>query len=414
MHAEIITIGNELLQGKILNSNATTIARSLSELGIWVERITSVSDDSTAITAALKEAAKKSQIVILTGGLGPTKDDITKDVICSYYKIRMVRDKRIAENIIARLKKLGYKTIPKRVLTQADVPKNSIIFPNPVGGAPGILLKRRNLNLFLLPGVPAEMEAILFESVSPYLKELKKEHIYSSRTIRTTSIGETVLAELIEPVVKRWKNPTISYLPGVYGVDLRFTLKGKSVKSVEQKLEESVKKVLPLISNYVYGFEDDDVEKIVADLMIQKQLTIAVTESCTGGIIAHRLTNVSGSSNYFERGVVAYANYAKSDLLGVSPEMLNEYGAVSMQVAKAMAEGIRRLAGTDIGLSSTGIMGPTGGTPQKPVGLVYIGYNDKNGAIAKKFNFGNNRLQNKTRASQAALNLLRQKLQKNF
>ncbi len=302
---------------------------------------------------------------------------------------------------------------------QVLVPRTCKVLRNSTGTAPGMLFEetghRGKKYFVLMPGVPFEMKSIVDEELLPYFE---KEHfgtVVRHRTLKTTGIAESMLAEEIgnvDQVIGTDGTTTLAFLPNPLGTKLRITVRENSVAATEQKLASAEQKIRSRAQKYIYSSNETELEDVVGALLLERKLTIAVAESCTGGMIAHRITNVSGSSQYFNRAYVTYANESKIELLSVAKELIEHYGAVSREVAMAMAAGARKNAGVDIALSTTGIAGPTGGTPDKPVGLVWIGYADSNGSFALKFNFGDNRLRFKERASQAALELLRRKLLK--
>jgi len=403
MEAVIISIGHEILVGHTVNTNATEIARNLLSTGIKVKKVITIEDDSTEIYETICMALKEVPLVISTGGLGPTRDDITKSAVARVFKTNLVKDEKLSIAIKAKYRSLGYKRIPKGGMTQALVPVGATVFHNPVGSAPCLLLRKNGSMLFLLPGVPEEAKALMNQNVLPFLENHLTGTQVLVRSIRTSGIGETGLAELIEPVIGRIRNPALSYLPGLEGVKLMLTGTGKNRSEITKKIQKVYEKIIPRIKKWVYSENEEDIMEIISRILIENKLTIAVAESCTGGLLSSRFTDISGSSQYFERGIVTYSNDSKMELLGVPEKMLAKYGAVSDQVAKAMAKGIRKLARTTIGLSTTGILGPTGATREKPVGLVYVGYSSPKKTTAVKLNFHHDRFKNKIRTVQMAL-----------
>lgn len=410
-NAAVITIGNEILSGKTIDSNSAFIASSLTEIGITVNRILSVADSEQEILWAVKSACESSQLVISTGGLGPTKDDITKKAVAKYFKRKIIPDENQLEIVKQKFKEFGYSKMPETNISQAEIPEDAVVFSNPRGTAPGLLIKDAK-NLFLmLPGVPEEMRGIIGDHLIPYLKKhLTARDIIISRTIRTTGMGESKVAEIIDPVLKRFTGIEIAFLPDITGVDIRLTAKGNNKESISEKINEAEKAIVETIPKIVYGFDDDTLELVVGRMLTEHKLKIAVAESCTGGLIGDRITSISGSSDYFERGIVSYSNESKIELLGVKKETIMEKGAVSEEVAAQMAEGLRAASGCDICVSSTGIAGPNGGTKEKPVGLVYIGLSDKLGTVVKKLQQRGERERIKRRSAQAAINLIRTRL----
>lgn len=406
MNAEIITIGDELLIGQVINTNQAYIAEKLTEIGLDVVRMTTVGDDIATIIASFKEGWERAPVVIVTGGLGPTHDDVTKKAVCAFFETDLVRD----SDTKARIEKL----LVGRNITwsaaheeQTMVPRKAKVLPNNAGTAPGMLFEEDGKFLFVLPGVPYEMKQMVDDSVIPYLSTKAAGNIIRHLTLRTTGIGESMLAKQLGDLDDLLRGASLAFLPSVAGVRMRITAHGidadSKVREVEARIQQKVQK-------YIYGTGDEELEEVLGRILKERGLTLAVAESCTGGLIADKITNVSGSSVYFERGVVTYSNQSKIQLLGIPEDLIRAHGAVSKEVAEAMAAGIRHIAHADIGLSTTGIAGPTGGTPEKPVGLVWIGYSDKQATLALKFNLGDNRIRTKERAAQAALELVRRKV----
>jgi len=412
--ADIIIIGDEVISGEIVDTNSAYIAEKLTEIGIIVRRIIAIGDDKEEIEFFVKNSLNDVEIIITSGGLGITIDDITKQVVAGIFNKELVIDDSLLKKIKERYKNLNYKSSPKSITEIAKIPSGAKLFPNPEGSAPGILIESGKKALILLPGIPREMKAIVSESVIPYLKKKITDIVYLNKIIRTTGIGENRLSEILEPTISNWKNPYVSFLPGLEGVDIRLRIKGVERDKAEKILEDAKNEILKHINEWVYTTEDESMIDVVSRLLKEKGITVAIAESCSGGSISSSLTDISGSSNYFDCGIISYSNQAKINILGVPEEMIERYGAVSSQVAVAMAEGVRRIAKTDIGLSTTGIFGPTGDTPKKPVGLVYIGYSDKKGSMFERYLFGNERERNKIRTTQEALNLLRKNIIGNF
>ena len=418
MNAEIITIGDELLIGQVINTNQAYIAEQLNAVGVFVERMTTVGDNRRDILEAFTIAWNRSDVVCVTGGLGPTHDDITKKIVCEFFHCGLVQN----ENVMANVKALmAQRNIAwnKSTEEQTLVPSKCTVLQNRVGTAPGMLFEKLSGGakkyFVVMPGVPFEMKSIVDEELIPYLRKESFGTIVRHRTLKTTGISESALAtELgdIEKIIGTDGTTTLAFLPNPMGTKLRITVKEKKVEVAEAKLKAAEDKITAKAHKYIYSTDEKDLEDIVGALLTAKKLTIAVAESCTGGMIANRITNVSGSSAYFNRAFITYSDNSKTELLSVPKELIQAHGAVSRKVAEAMAAGARANAGVDIALSTTGIAGPTGGTTEKPIGLVWIGYADTNGAIALKFNFGEHRLRFKERASQAALELLRKKLLK--
>lgn len=412
MTAEVLSIGDELLIGQVINTNQAFIAEKLNSIGVTVARMTTVGDSDEEILSALRTSWERSDVVTVTGGLGPTHDDITRSVVCRFFKTELVRDESALENI-KRLVQARGLPLSRVNQDQALVPKGCIVIQNALGTAPGYLFDQEGKAMIIMPGVPYEMTAMMETFVIPHLSKAGTKQVIRHRTLKTTGIAESVLSDLIGDVSELFpqnQGISLAYLPSPLGVRLRISVRTQSedqanrlIAGVEEKIKAKAKK-------YIYAVDREDLEDVIGRILIEKGLKIAVAESCTGGTIADRLTNVPGSSAYVERGFVVYSNESKSAELGVSESLIKEHGAVSREVAEAMAEGVRIAAKTDIGLSTTGIAGPTGGTPGKPVGLVWIGYSDKNQTIALRFHYATERRRFKDRASQAALELVRRKL----
>jgi len=394
MRAEVITVGDELITGLVVDSNSAYLGRRLTELGFRVVRMTSVGDGPEEMERAFKQV--NSDVAIITGGLGPTPDDRTKDVFAKVVGRRLVLDEEVLEGIRRRFAHRGME-MPRSNVRQAMVPEGAKVLLNRWGTAPGLYIRVDEGHFFLLPGVPREMKGIFEESVVPILKGL------SGRTIRyillrTTGISESALYERLSDL----DLDKVAFLPGLEGVDVR--VKWEEGDEGAPGLAEEVRR---RAGEFVYAEGEEGMEEVVGRLLRERGWRIATAESCTGGLIGHRITEVPGSSDYFERGVVAYSNRAKVELLSVPEELIRKHGAVSPQVAEAMAKGIRERTGVEVGLGVTGIAGPTGGTPQKPVGLVYIGVATPEGIWVKEFRFVGERSQIKFRASQAALDMVR-------
>jgi nicotinamide-nucleotide amidase len=399
MKAEIITIGDEILLGQTIDTNSAYISQKLSQLGIDVTYKTSVGDDIKNISDSLTISLSRADLVIATGGLGPTNDDITKKAIVKVFKRNLVFQEEILKKVEESFRKRGME-MPKINQNQALLPQGSKAIPNQFGSAPGIFIQEEDKIFFALPGVPLEMKSMMENDVLPTLEKASEVKVFQKK-LRTTGIPESVIYERIEPILKSRPEVKVAFLPSFLGVDIR--LNSKSQEKLEG-MENNIKEVL---GNSVYGKDDITLEEVVGKLLKDKGKAISVAESCTGGLIGKRFTNVSGSSEYFERGVVSYSNQAKMEILKVPQDMIEKHGAVSEEVAILMAEGIRKISRTDYGLSATGIAGPTGGTPDKPVGLVWIGFAHENDSFAQKFLFGEDRDTNRERAAQAALNLVR-------
>jgi nicotinamide-nucleotide amidase len=409
MNSSIITIGDELLIGQVINTNQAYIARKLNDAGFAVDRMVTVGDSLEAILAAFDESWRKYDVVIVTGGLGPTHDDITKNAVCRFFDSPLERKPELKTHIEQLFNRRGLTWSPAHE-EQTLFPSKAEIVSNPVGTAAGIHFKDQHKHFFVLPGVPYEMKEMMDASIGPLLASLGKGNSVLHRTLRTTGVTESFLAQQLGPVQSFLGKATLAFLPSPTGVRLRISLQGADGEhsdSIVNKIESFIR---TRVGRYIYGTDDEEIEEVIGRILTERRMTIAVAESCTGGLLADRITDVSGSSAYFERGIVTYSNRSKTDLLGVPSDVIAKLGAVSEDVARMMAEGVRRIAGTDIGVSTTGIAGPTGGSPEKPLGLVWVGYADANESFASKFSLGTLRNVVKQRAAQAALDIVWKKL----
>jgi nicotinamide-nucleotide amidase len=411
VNAHILTIGDELLIGQVINTNQAFIAERLNSIGVDVGFMATVGDTMDAVLGALRTGWESSDVTVVTGGLGPTHDDITRSAVCAFFGTDLVPNEEVRRHIGELMKKRNLP-VTAAAEDQSLVPRSAEVVPNPVGTAPGLLFRDGGKIMFVLPGVPYEMKEMIDGSVIPFLAPLASEQVIRHRTLLTTGIPESFLAAQLGDLDQLLGPASLAFLPSPAGVRLRITVHGRTPEEADGVVHEVEGRIRSKVSRYIYGTDDEDLEAVLGRILALRKLTIAIAESCTGGLIAHRLTNVSGSSAYFERGVVTYSDASKTDLLGVPAELIATRGAVSREVAESMASGVRGAAGTDIGLSTTGIAGPTGGTPSKPVGTVWIGIADPAGTLALKFNFGEGRARVKERASQAALELVRRRLLK--
>lgn len=409
MTAEIITIGDELLIGQIVNTNQAFIAERLNTIGVAVERMTTVGDERHAILRAFDDAWKRCSIVIVTGGLGPTHDDVTKKAVAEFFHTDLVPNEELRTHVSALATKWN-RPWSASYEEQIMFPRKAQLVPNPIGTAGGMLFEQEGKYFFVLPGVPYEMREMIVGSVIPFLASRVGHHVIRHITLRTTGISESMLASQLGDIEELLQGAKLAFLPSPAGVRLRITVHGHAPEVADKIVRDVEERIRARVQKYIYGTNEEELEEVVGRLLTERHLTIAVAESCTGGLIADKITNVSGSSHYFEQGVVAYSNQSKIDLLGVREDVIRKHGAVSKEVAEAMAEGIRRAARTNIGLSTTGIAGPTGGTAEKPVGLVWVGYADAATTFALRFHFGDERRRVKERAAQAALEVVRRKL----
>lgn len=406
LKAEIITIGDELLYGSIVDTNAAYLGQRLTEIGIEPAWATTVGDARDHIRQALELAIYRADVVLVTGGLGPTHDDITKDAIAEVAGRRLIFHEEILQQIQQMFAQRAIP-MPESNRVQAFVPEGATVLDNPIGTAPGFMLTHGRATIFVMPGVPREMVKMMQERVLPILQERAGGRIILHRVLKTSGMSESGLSELIADLIAAATDVKVASLPQSTGINLRLTANAATQEEARQRIGELEARIYERVGPSIYGTDDETIEQVVGRLLIERQATIAVAESCTGGLIADRLTDVPGSSVYFDRGMVAYSNVAKVQDLGVPERIINTYGAVSTETAAAMAEGVRRLSGTTLGLSTTGIAGPSGGTEAKPVGLVYVGFAHDSGTITRELRLGNDRRNNKVRATQAALNLVR-------
>lgn len=410
MKAHIITIGDEILIGQVINSNAAWIGEKLSNIQVDVNSTSVVGDDVKQILQEFQRVFDANDLIIVTGGLGPTHDDVTRKCVVDFFKTELILD----ENVLSDIKK--FFEIRGRVLTktneeQALVPKIATAIRNPRGTAPGYWIEKENKIFVVMPGVPFEMKGMMEAFVLPRLEDkIENKKIIVRKNLLTTGIPESMLYDKLGNIDELMEGNKLAFLPNQFGVRMRLTVSGETEEIAKNKLDEIEQKIRLLVGHYIYGKEDELLEEVIAKIMIDRGLKLAVAESCTGGLISSRITNVPGSSQFFERGVITYSNASKVELLHVQEDAIQKYGAVSLEVCRQMAEGIKAISGIDIGISITGILGPTGATPTKPIGLVYIGLCDDKLCTAKEFHFGDNRLMNKDRASQAALEILRRHL----
>ena len=402
MKVSIINIGDELLSGKTLNTNSQWLGNKVSIAGYQIQNQITVKDEENSIISGLNFCLKyKPEYLLVTGGLGPTNDDVTRDVLFSYMKTESVFDHKYWKILTGKYQLLG-KQISESLKSQATVPKFGKVIPNPKGSARGFKFVKKDSVIFLLPGVPTEMKYMFLQSILPVMIKKIKSPILS-RTLRTTGLPESVLHDFIETSLNNNKN-IIGYYPSVYGVDIKVSNKNREeINLFSERMYENFR-------NEIYAENDKSIERVVVENCIKNKKKIAVAESCTGGLIGNRITNISGSSKILEGGIIAYSNDSKVKILCLDNEVLDQFGAVSKVTAEKMAENVKDIFNVSFGLSVTGIAGPNGGTKEKPVGLVYIGLASDKNTIVEKYNFGKDRKANKIRTSQAALQILRKGL----
>jgi nicotinamide-nucleotide amidase len=408
MKAHIISIGDELLIGQTINTNAAFIGEQLTDNQVFVSKVSVIGDDEDAILTEFTEALKSADIVLVTGGLGPTHDDITREAVCKFFNCGAVHNADVFEDVKNRFQSIN-RPLTKVNEAQALIPEVAVPIRNRVGTAPGYWIEKDGKIMTVMPGVPHEMKAMVTGYIIPRVRELTKNapSFMVKVSLLTTGIAESALFEKLGNLDDLLQGAKLAFLPSTAGVKMRVTVTAETRETAEGKLTEIEQKIRAIAGRFIYGKNEDDLAEVVGRLLKERSLTLAVAESCTGGNISNRITNYSGSSEYFERGVISYSNASKVEILNVSDETLEEYGAVSEEVAKELANGIRAISGSDIGLAITGIMGPTGGSEEKPVGTAFIGLSTATLVKAVRVKFGDDRILNKERASQAALALLR-------
>jgi nicotinamide-nucleotide amidase len=408
MKAEIITIGDEILIGQVVDTNSAWMAQQLNLAGIEVHQITSVHDDKNHILVALKEAEQRADVVLITGGLGPTKDDITKNVLCEYFDTSLIFHQPTydaIENMWFRKKGIPLNDLNQG---QAMVPASCRVIPNKKGTAPGMWFEKNDTIFVSMPGVPFEMTDMMLLEILPRLKATGKTIHILHKTILTQGIAESAMAERLSA----WENSLpasvkLAYLPSPMGLRLRLSTSGNDEKHMQSEIDAAMNGLLPLISDCQYGFDDETMAQGIGKLLLERNSTLSVAESCTGGNIAHLITLTPGSSQWFTGSVTAYSNEIKTGLLDVSPDTLRQFGAVSSQTSTEMALGIKKRMKSDYAVATTGIAGPDGGSPEKPVGTVWISVAGPTKFICEKFVLTGDRERFIQRASQTALHMLR-------
>ena len=371
MVAEILCVGTELLLGDIVNTNAAYLAKQLASLGIDLYTQSVVGDNPERLKESLAIAFSRADLVLMTGGLGPTYDDLTKETVAAYFGRKMQRDAHSYERLMEYFAKVGKEPTPNN-LKQADMPEGAVVFDNDNGTAPGLAVEGNRKIAVLMPGPPYEMTAMFEAHIRPYLQKFS-EKVLLSRTIRIVGMGESEVEYRLRDYMLSHLNPTVAPYAKQSEVQLRVTASAKTEEQAYALIQPVIEEIQEILGDVVYGIDVENMEQAVVQQLKEKGLKVATAESCTGGLISKRITEIPGASDVFECGVCSYANRIKHELLGVSDQTLEQFGAVSEQTAREMAEGIRRLSGADIGVSVTGIAGPGGGTPEKPVGLVYLG-----------------------------------------
>lgn len=405
MIAEILSVGTELLMGNIVNTNAQYISQKLCDLGVNCYFQTTVGDNHDRLVAAVETALSRADILILTGGLGPTADDLTKETIADAFGRELVLDPASEQHIHARFARMGREMTPNN-LKQAMFPRGSIILPNPNGTASGCIVEEEEKAAILLPGPPKEMAPMFDASVMPYL-EKRSGHMLFSHVVRVFGMGESEAEYRLRTLMERQSNPTIAPYALSGEMKLRVTARCKSAEEGERMMAPLIDEIKETLGSVVYSIDDQELHEVCAALLREHGATLAVAESCTGGMIASKLVSVPGISAHFIEGAVTYSNDAKIRRLGVRPETLAAHTAVSAETAREMAEGIRRTSGASLGVATTGIAGPDGGTVEQPVGLVYIALASESGTAVQELRLTGSRERIRNAASLHALNLIR-------
>jgi nicotinamide-nucleotide amidase len=409
MNAIIITIGDEILSGATVDTNAAYIGKNLLAIGIDVTKHCSVGDNPEDIEREIKAGLAAFDLVITTGGLGPTEDDITKGVICTLFETQLVEYGEVLAALKARYQQLGI-SMSEMARGMAKQPEGATLLANPLGTAPGILFDRDSTVFCAIAGVPSEMRALMDHALIPYLEKRGSGRVILFKNISTFGIPESRLSTMLKESGYTPDGVRLAFLPSYAGVTLRLRGDGVDRSEVEKILEENFKEIYEVVKEHIFSTGEEDLLDKVTALLKEKKVTLSTAESCTGGLIAKMLTDIAGSSDYFIQGAVTYSNEAKMERLGVKSETLQKYGAVSEQTCREMAEGMRSTSEADLAIASTGIAGPGGGTDEKPVGLVYLCVANRNGATVKRCSFSGDRDVIRTRSAYTALNMLRLKL----
>ncbi|MDQ3022256.1 MAG: competence/damage-inducible protein A [Bacteroidota bacterium] len=412
MRSKLISIGDEILIGQIVNTNAAYLGDKLFSIGIPVEKTVVIGDVESMLLSEFEDSIRNYDVTIITGGLGPTHDDITKPALTKFFNDELITDEKVLKHVknIFSSRNLIMPVVNE---AQALVPKNSKVIWNTNGTAPGIWIEKNNKIFIAMPGVPYEMKSMFDNEIIPGLNFFftgKINSVLLQKTLLTTGLGESTLSSMLGDIKGLIGGSKLAFLPSATGVRLRINVEGENEKEAITKMYEIENRIRAKVEIYIYGVNDEELEKIIGDILRDRRQTLSVAESCTGGIISSRIVSVAGSSDYYAGGVCAYSNKEKFKLLNVGEETIKKYGAVSEQTATEMALGVRELMETDFAISTTGIAGPGGGSEKKPVGLMWIGFSSKEKTYAKDFLFGDNRQRNIQRASQRALEILRREL----
>lgn len=410
--AEILTIGDEILYGQITDTNSQWMSAELDELGVKVIRKTTVGDTELDILEAFAQAEERADIVLITGGLGPTNDDLTMPMLAHYFGSEIIMNEDVLKHVQDFFERRG-RTFTELNRRQALVPEIAEVLHNDLGTAPGTWYERNGKVFVSMPGVPHEMKNLMKQLVIPKLREFFHTPVIYHKLIKTVGIGESFLADKI----KSWEDSlpehiSLAYLPSIGHVKLRLTAVGDNKETLKNEVQSLIDELIPLAGKYIYGYDGTTLEKAIGEMLLAENKTLALAESCSGGFVQHKITTIAGSSAYFQGGVVPYHNDHKINVLGVNSDTIEQHGAVSEECVKEMAEGVRKLFKADIGAASSGIAGPGGGTPDKPVGTVWIAYSDGEQTVAKKLQLTQNRILNIELTEISVLNLVRKSLKK--
>jgi len=410
---DIISIGDEILIGQIVNTNSSWMADKLNNKALPINRIIAIADKEDAIEETIIESGKTAKLVLVTGGLGPTKDDITKKTVCKIFNSKLIINKDVEEHVRLFFKKRG-KDLTKINSDQALVPDNCKVVFNEQGTAPAMYFEKDETHYVFMPGVPFEMKNLMTNWVIPHFTSLCKVPYIAQKTILTSGMGESFLAEIISD----WEDnlgaeTSLAYLPSPGRVRLRINVKLDNKANADNLLQKHIDDLYKIIPDLIFGSNNDTLEGVVGKLLLEEGSSISTAESCTGGLISHKITSVSGSSNYFKGSIIAYSNTIKNKQLGIPLSIIKEFGSVSEEVAILMAKNVREIMGTTYSVSTTGIAGPTGGSKEKPIGTVWIGFASEDGVFAKKYQFGDQRERNTSWTVQTALNTIRKFINKN-
>jgi nicotinamide-nucleotide amidase len=403
MRAEIITIGNELLSGNVLNTNTYYLTKRLSEIGIEVLYHTSVKDDAQMLKDVVNIGLNRADLLIFTGGLGPTYDDLSKEVISNSLGLNLTLNEECKKTIEDYFRKLNREMTPNNI-KQAYIPEGAKYIPNEVGTAPGIFIEWKGKVIVMLPGPPKEMQLMFDKYVVPFIKQ---DFVIIEKTIKTIDIGEAQVESTIQDIIKSNKDVYIATYAKDGIVDIKIVAKGRDKNSIDEILNDAINKIKNRIADYIYSYEDETIEEVVFKILKKNKIKVAFCESCTGGLISSKFTRIPGASEVFDRAYITYSNLSKMEDLGVSEDTLDKYGAVSKETALEMAKGLLNKTSVDVALSVTGIAGPSGGTETKPVGLVYIGICTKDSSKVVESLFGGDRVSIQNRAYLKAFNELR-------